>query len=81
MERVPRIDRQRPRLRFSGSSWLMLTPGSAGAGARCRRGPVGRRGDLAVADGLSEQDVDDLLATGERLGAVAAGGDLVAVGR
>jgi len=42
--------------------------------------PSGRRGDLVVADGLSEQDVDDLLATGERLGADAARGDLVAVG-
>jgi len=42
--------------------------------------PRGKRGDLVVADGLSEQDVDDLLAAGERLGADAAGGGLVAVG-
>jgi nicotinate-nucleotide--dimethylbenzimidazole phosphoribosyltransferase len=42
--------------------------------------PGGRRGDLVIADGLSEQDVDDLLAAGERLGAAAARGSLVAVG-
>jgi len=57
----------------------------AGVGDRPVQGAVparagGIRGDLVVADGLSEQDVDDLLAAGERLGADASGGGLVAVG-
>jgi nicotinate-nucleotide--dimethylbenzimidazole phosphoribosyltransferase len=42
--------------------------------------PRQARGDLVSTDGLTRQDVDDLLAAGERIGADAARGVLVAVG-
>jgi len=42
--------------------------------------PRRAQGDLVSADGLSGQDVDDLIAAGERLGAEAAPGVLVALG-
>ncbi|MEO5680177.1 MAG: 5,6-dimethylbenzimidazole synthase [Acidimicrobiales bacterium] len=64
---------------------LRLVVVDAGVGDRPVPGavsarPAGGRGDLVLADGLSWQDVDGLLAAGERLGAEAAPGILVAVG-
>lgn len=42
--------------------------------------PRGPRGDLVNRDGLAEEDVEELIAAGQRLGAHAAGGVLVALG-
>lgn len=51
-------------------------PVAGAASVRCRR----TQGDLVNADGLSAQDVDDLLDAGRRLGADAAAHKLVVLG-